>query len=65
MAQVASGEMARYNWLRRVMCQSVIFRNGPVWITDFVSHFVYEETTKGNFEKPQKLSTKSCVRVGR
>ena len=66
-AQATSGEIACSDWLRRVTCRSVIFRIGSVQITGFVSHFVYEGTTKGNFEKPQKfdefskLSTKSCV----
>ena len=40
--------------------------NGPVRITGFTSPFVYQGTTKGNFEKPpksnefSKLITKSC-----
>ena len=67
MAQATSGEIACSNWLRRVTCWSVIFRSGPFRITCFISHFVYEGTTKGNFETPQKfnefskLSTKSCM----
>ena len=64
---MAYGEIACSDWLRRITCRSVSFRIGQVRITGFVSHFVYEGTTKGNFEKPQKfnefskLSTKSCM----
>ena len=67
MAQATSGKIACSDWLRRVTCQSVIFRTGPVRITGFVSHFVYKGTTKRNFKKPRKfnefskLSTKSCM----
>ena len=56
------GEIPCSDWLRRVMCRTVIFR---YWT--FVSHFVYKATTKENFEKPQqfnefsKLSTKLCM----
>ena len=45
----------------------VLFRNGSVRITGFVSYFVYKGTTKWYFEKLQKfnefskLSTKSCL----
>ena len=66
MAQATSGKIVCSNWLKRVTCRSVFFRNGPVPITGFVSHFVYKGTTIGNFEKPQKfnefskLSAKSC-----
>ena len=67
MAQATSGKIACSDWLRRVTCRSVIFRIRPVRIAVFVSHFVYEATTKGNIEKPHKfnefskLSTKSCM----
>ena len=67
MAQATSGKIACSNWVRRVTCRSVICRIGPVWITGFVSHFVYKGTTKGNFEKLQKfnefskLNTKSSL----
>ena len=35
---LTSGEIACPDWLRRVTCQSVIFRIGLVEITGFVSH---------------------------
>ena len=63
MAQTTSGKIACSDWLRRVTCRSVIFRNGPVRITGFVSHFVYKGTTKGNFEKPQKFNEFSKLKL--
>ena len=63
MAQATSGKIVCSNWLKRVTCRSVFFRNGPVPITGFVSHFVYKGTTIGNFEKPQKFNEFSKLRI--
>ena len=44
---------------RQIVCSDWLRR-----VTDFVGHFVYKGTTKGNFEKQQKFnksSTKSCT----
>ena len=58
MGQDSFCEIAFSHWLRRVTCRSVIVSvlHGSVQITGFVNHFVYKRTTKGNYEKPQKLS---------
>ena len=60
MAQATSGKIAYSDWLRRVTWRSVIFRIGPDQITGFVSHLVYERTTK-LLKAFNKLSTKSCL----
>ena len=46
MAQATFGEIACYDWRKRVTCR----------FKGFVSHFVYKRTTKGNFEKPKKFN---------
>ena len=56
MAQATSGEIACSDSLRRVTMPVRNFPYWTGWITSFVTHFVYDGTTKGNFEKPHKFN---------